>query len=464
MFNLESGNTWIFTGGSNAEGGWHQTKGARNFIGHFEEHIRWEKRNNEYVGTRERYTINIGRAGQTLEEINEDFYNLVGVYQPRAVALFVGKEEYEKGIEGLEAFEKNLKVFFKKVKAMHALLVLQTPVPPKEKEDYKQAEAYEQVMIALSKEEEKIVCIDHFHLCIEKGLSYMNGQLDADGHLEIAKQLSEATIGDFTPFVLGETVTERSAPDAVWEKVEADPYAKDVKALVGNDKEKALRWLFLGDSITHGALHTHGYDSFPQLLEKYIKGEMGRSKDVFINTAVSGATTKDQLQNHKARFETYKEVADIVIIMFGTNDCVSDVSIEDYKHNLKKIIEDVKAVGAIPILRTPNPCMDAPGERGRRLIPYIKVIEECAKEEQLILIHHYNQWRQAGNENPELIKRGGWIAKGDESSIHPGAVGQLNMFHMAVRRLGISQETSEIMQLAYKIELDGKKKRLNLSS
>ena len=72
----------------------------------------------------------------------------------------------------------------------------------------------------------------------------MDGQLDADGHLEIAKQLSEATIGDFTPFVLCETVTERSAPDAVCEKVEEDPYAKDVKALVGNDKEKALRWLF----------------------------------------------------------------------------------------------------------------------------------------------------------------------------------------------------------------------------
>ncbi|MBU3811786.1 MAG: SGNH/GDSL hydrolase family protein [Candidatus Niameybacter stercoravium] len=451
MFNLESGNTWIFIGGSNAEGGWAQTKGARNFIGHFEEHIRWEKRNNDYVGTRERYTINTGRVGQTLEAINQDFYNLVEVYQPRAVALFVGKEEYEKGPEGLEAFEENLRLFFKQVKDMQALLFLQTPAPPKEEAGYKQAEAYAQVMRALAKEEKEILIIDHFHLCIEKGLSYTDGQLDANGHLEIAKQFSKATIGDFTPFALREEVVEHPSTYAAWEKVEEDPYAKEVKALVEGDKENPLRWLFLGDSITHGALHTHGYDSFPQLLEKYIRGEMGRRKDVFINTAVSGATTKDQLQNHKARFKAYKEVADIVMMMFGTNDCVSDVSVEDYKHNLKKIIRDVKAVGAIPILRAPNPCMDAPGGRGSRLIPYIEVIEECAKEEGLILIHHYNQWMQAADENPELIKRGGWVAKGDESSIHPGAAGHLNMFHMAIRKLGISQGSSEMMKLVYKI-------------
>lgn len=452
MFNLESGNTWIFTGGSNTEGGWSQTKGARNYIGHFEEHIRWEKRDNDYVGTRERYTINTGGKGQTLQEINENFDDVVGHYKPKAVAFFIGHEEYEKGIQALELFKENLKLFIKKVKKISALPIIQMPVPPQEEVLYKQAEAYEQAAKMVLKEEKEGLCINHFKVCLQKNLYYIGGQLDAKGHLEIARQFSEATIGDFTPFVLNETGSTCVRNDAVWEPIEEDPYAKDFKSLLEKHKHKPLRWLFLGDSITHGALHTHGYDSLPQLFEKYIRGEWGRNKDVFINTAVSGATTKDQLDNQKARFEAYKDSVDIVIIMFGTNDCVSDVNLTAYKHNLKKIIQDIRAVGALPILRVPNPCMDAPGERGKRLIPYIKVLEECAQEEQLILIHHYNQWNEAAQVKPQIIKRGGWIAKGDESSIHPGAAGQLNMFQMAIRRLGISKETSEMMQWTYEMK------------
>ena len=453
MFNQDSGNTWVFTGGENAQGGWHQTKGARNFIGHFEEHIRWEKRDDQYVGTRERYVINTAKRGQSIEAINNHYEELVSLYHPRAVALFIGREDYAKGKDGLDAFKENLSDLVGKIKKMGAVPILQTPVPAKDEEQNREAASYAQVMIQMAYRDTRILLVDHFNKCMEKGLSYFDGQLNPQGHLEIGKQFMEATSGDYTLFELKEVVDEAPRLGDLGEALEEDLNAMPIKALLEQDKEQPLRWVFLGDSITHGALHTHGYDSLPQLLEKFIRDEKGRVHDVFINTAVSGATTKDQLINHKARFEVYKEYADIVIIMFGTNDCISDVSLDDFRKNLRQIISDVKEAGAIPILRGPNPCFDAPSERGKRIIPYIHVIKECAKEEKLVLINHYENWMKVASEYLNIIKRGAWIAQKDEASIHPGEAGQLQMFHETVQRLGLWNPESEMARLAYKMKV-----------
>ena len=86
------------------------------------------------------------------------------------------------------------------------------------------------------------------------------------------------------------------------------------------EKEK-MTWLFMGDSITHGALWTKGYDGVAQIFEKYLKDEMGRTSDTVINTAVSGATTESTLKNIEQRLEKY--TPDVVSIMLGTNDAAT---------------------------------------------------------------------------------------------------------------------------------------------
>ena len=55
--------------------------------------------------------------------------------------------------------------------------------------------------------------------------------------------------------------------------------------------EEPLTWLFLGDSITHGLVHTKGYDSTAQSFEKYIKEDLHRTDDVVVNTGVSATDT-----------------------------------------------------------------------------------------------------------------------------------------------------------------------------
>lgn len=91
----------------------------------------------------------------------------------------------------------------------------------------------------------------------------------------------------------------RQCRNRVW----ADVW-NEAKALSEKLKEKdKMTWLFMGDSITHAALWTKGYDGIAQTFEKYLKDEMGRASDTVINTAVSGATTTSTLNNIEQRLE-----------------------------------------------------------------------------------------------------------------------------------------------------------------
>src|SRR6266446_3517466 len=56
--------------------------------------------------------------------------------------------------------------------------------------------------------------------------------------------------------------------------------------------EKTARiWVFTGDSITHGALHTLGWRSYPAHFAERVRWELRRMRDVVINTGISGDHT-----------------------------------------------------------------------------------------------------------------------------------------------------------------------------
>ena len=59
-----------------------------------------------------------------------------------------------------------------------------------------------------------------------------------------------------------------------------------VKALL--EGKEPVKWLFYGDSITHGALHTFGMRDYAELFSERVRFEMGRTQDIVLNTAISG--------------------------------------------------------------------------------------------------------------------------------------------------------------------------------
>ncbi|MBL8294024.1 MAG: SGNH/GDSL hydrolase family protein, partial [Bryobacterales bacterium] len=52
--------------------------------------------------------------------------------------------------------------------------------------------------------------------------------------------------------------------------------------------KEPLTWVFTGDSITHGALHTMGWRSYPEHFAERVRWELRRVRDIVINTGISG--------------------------------------------------------------------------------------------------------------------------------------------------------------------------------
>ncbi len=214
-------------------------------------------------------------------------------------------------------------------------------------------------------------------------------------------------------------------------------------------QDKPMKWLFLGDSITHGALHTNGYDALPQVFEKFIKNDLNRDSDVIINTGVSSATIQELMNNKEARYDRYKD-ADVVILMFGTNDAFYSDDPSSYRQNLKAIISEIKENNSIPVLRTPNKLFSN-DNRGTRLLKYVEVIREVAQEEDCILVDHYQQWEDAAYINNQIGRAyGDWMNTDD---IHPNYLGQLKMTQLLIKEMGIWNSESITCNLDYETNI-----------
>lgn len=551
MFQIQYGdNSWVFTGGEAVQGGFGQTRGVRNYVGQFEEYVRWTKAGNE--NGRQRYTINTGKAGQTLKDVVDNYQTLVADYSPKAAAYLVGKEDYQAGEAGIASFQDSLRQFINLSLGLKengkGFAVIQKPFAVKD--DAVNAtimlycKAVDEVVKEYEDESEKldrIVVVDHFAQTNQddfKNNKLKDGQtLNAAGHFEIGKQFSAATIKttdsypgngvtlnlkeeeqpdvylNVLPVVTAEnaglhvqipetnetswryelsigdkkitgsadgntfTITgAESGKEYLFKCISSDGTTQlqtvTGKTEAGNvgiaygqtldEKQKALSeklkekdkmtWLFMGDSITHAALWTKGYDGIAQTFEKYLKDEMGRASDTVINTAVSGATTTSTLNNIEQRLEKY--TPDVVSIMLGTNDAATGgLTADIYKKNLETIIEKIrnKNKDAVIILRTPTPMWNT-GSREANIPQYIAKMKQVADEQNLIYIDQYTELQKAFNDY-------GWLKKDTVlfgNNLHPGANGHLLMTRHFLKGCGLWKEDSAIANLFYEMPINEK--------
>ena len=136
--------------------------------------------------------------------------------------------------------------------------------------------------------------------------------------------------------------------------------------------EKPCRMVFIGNSITYGALHADPQRTAPPVVAaQYVARMLGTRVD-FRNSGRSGATTVDFLPERDTDFKRVREALAelrsdgkdalyVVSIMLGTNDSASTrttgapVSNEDYARNLCAIMDAVResCPGAIFVLQRP---------------------------------------------------------------------------------------------------------------
>lgn len=555
MFDRSDDNTWLFAGGVEVQGRYAEIKGNRNFTGHFEETVR--RGDSGGAPEHQRYTINVGQAGQDIAAFAEKLDGYIEKLQPKAISYMIGEEDYGKGVEGVEAFKASLTVVIQKALAMKnngGFAVIQLPHAVKAAAENEKAAAYanaaKETMNGFTEaEQSRIVCIDHYVQTNNdsfKNGNYLTeeGRLNGYGHLEIARQLCRGTFGSVnSSMTIGKVWEEEERPDTylavrpetegtadglmvhipeetgvqggcIWkmeingltiagEEAEdsfeitglpqnkaykltvrskdggrqlASVYGKTTEGKAGGkrklnalqqkivdkvESDRPLTWVFTGDSITHGLVHTKGYDAVAQIFEKYLKEDLGRTEDVVINTGVSSTDTVWALENIEQRVTKYKP--DIVSVMLGTNDVYTNVrgyhtgadgqailiTKELYRENLENMVEKIRESNpeACIIFRSPTPTTQGSRDTYLEGGGYLQVLEDVAKKDGNILyIDQYQEW------NKELRAfRYLWGANyyyGD-GNLHPGAAGQLWMMQKFTGECGLDMDTN-LTNLSYK--------------
>ena len=197
-------------------------------------------------------------------------------------------------------------------------------------------------------------------------------------------------------------------------------------------RDEPLRWLFTGDSITHGAGHTYGERDFVQLIEERVRWELGRRRDHIIRTAISGRTVADLEADLDWSVRDYRP--DIVSLMFGLNDCVATADTTDFSRRYRAVIDTLRSDGAAIILHTPNRFVNETVERQRNLPGYVDAIRELASKTDVVLVDHYADWKEC--DDADQLEH--WLEQG----CHPGGPGHRVLARSTLTALGLWDPTS----------------------
>jgi lysophospholipase L1-like esterase len=170
-------------------------------------------------------------------------------------------------------------------------------------------------------------------------------------------------------------------------------------------KAQTCNLIFIGNSITAGALHADKNKTAPPVIAADYVGKMLATDVHFRNCGRSGATTVDFLPEQKRDFVRVEKAigeikalsyAPIVFsIMLGTNDSAnfgpngSPVSNADYKKNLMTMIERIRELSPNAIFVLQRPIWYSPNTYNgaqylvagqKRMVAYTDVLVEIANE------------------------------------------------------------------------------------
>jgi acyl-CoA thioesterase-1 len=200
-----------------------------------------------------------------------------------------------------------------------------------------------------------------------------------------------------------------------------------------------LTWVFTGDSITHGALHTMGCRSYPEHFAERLRWELQRRQDVVINTGISGDRMSRLLQNQDWRVWRFQP--DVVSLMMGMNDCTEgQAGRSAYRSNLETFLKSAEQHRARLLLHAPNPILMAADARRQDLPGYVEQLRAFAREHDLPLVDHYQYWSTT-HKSDELV----YLLS--DGAIHPNQYGHVELAKLMFRKLGIFDPASRTCRL-----------------
>ena len=201
-----------------------------------------------------------------------------------------------------------------------------------------------------------------------------------------------------------------------------------------------VTWVFLGDSVTQGVTHTHGWRSYVEHFAERVRGELGRRGDAVVNSGVSGTTTEDLLPEFHWRAGRF--APDVVFVMFGTNDILAgENGVRGFRYRLDQIVQRSRDVGATVVLQAPPPVL-ADGDRGPELIGlYGQAVRQVGSDLGVLVVDHAAHWTAAAQDGQ--VVPDGWL----DDTFHPNARGHHELARTLLGALGIEDSASAVCSL-----------------
>ena len=216
---------------------------------------------------------------------------------------------------------------------------------------------------------------------------------------------------------------------------------------IKNRGKQQWTWVFYGDSITHGAAHTHGWRSFMEIFHERIRSEFLIKKDMVINSGSSGYNTTHLLEENYFNWSISRFNPQVVFLLIGCNDIPIKKlgEVLDFERRLDLLVKKIEKTGAIVILQTYNTIEYCPTKydyliRYKKFPEFNQAIRKIAQKHDLILIDHEKHWEKYAS-SPEVLKK--WLGE----SIHPGAQGHLEMAKIIFQALNIYSPTSRCINV-----------------
>ena len=198
------------------------------------------------------------------------------------------------------------------------------------------------------------------------------------------------------------------------------------------------KWLFYGDSITHGALHTFGLRDYVELFAERVRFELGRGLDVVINTAISGHNTRLLLEQFDWRVGQFAPQA--VFVMIGMNDCsaASGITVEEFAANLEALCARIRTGGGEVVLQTTCPILPgAAPDREAGFPAYMEAVRQVAARIGAPLVDHERFWREQADRHYY------WMS----DAFHPNEYGHRAFAHRLFEALAIVDAQSPCCRL-----------------
>jgi lysophospholipase L1-like esterase len=149
-----------------------------------------------------------------------------------------------------------------------------------------------------------------------------------------------------------------------------------------------VRIVCFGDSVTGVYYHTGGRRAYTDMLGIALVRVFPKANVTTINAGISGHTTVNALSRIDRDVLAHEPT--LVTVMFGLND-MGGLSLDQFRDNLRTIVEKCRAAGAEVLLATPNDVINTSGRPTEKLARYCEVVREVGREQDVPVCDCYGE-------------------------------------------------------------------------